>query len=127
MEPSNPYTSPNISSAQHTSYSTQPDATRRMRIKRMDVLSVAKMLGALYAVLGLIFGLIFGVSMLGAVLTGANVANGAMAGGVIGGFLLLIFSPIFYGFMGFVAGALAAFLYNFIAGIAGGIEFEIEG
>ncbi len=128
MEPSNPYTSPTMSNAQDTAYRAQSSATRTMRIKRIDVLSVAKMLGALYAVIGLIFGLIFGVIMLGAAATGMNGNNAgpAMAGGIVGFLGAVVIAPFFYGILGFIGGAIAAFFYNIIAGMAGGIELEIE-
>jgi hypothetical protein len=45
---------------------------------------------------------------------------------MIGGVAMLIFLPILYGVAGFVFGAIAAAVYNLIAGIVGGIEIEVE-
>lgn len=38
----------------------------------------------------------------------------------------IIFLPIMYGIMGFIGGAIMAFVYNVVAGIAGGVELELE-
>jgi len=35
-------------------------------------------------------------------------------------------SPIFYGFMGFVGGAIGAFVYNLLAKWLGGIEIQLD-
>ncbi len=35
--------------------------------------------------------------------------------------------PVFYGMLGFIMGAIAALVYNILAGMAGGIKFELEG
>jgi hypothetical protein len=38
----------------------------------------------------------------------------------------IVILPIFYGVMGFIMGALYAAVYNFIAGIVGGLELQFE-
>jgi hypothetical protein len=38
----------------------------------------------------------------------------------------VIFFPIFYGVMGFVASLVGAWLYNIAAGIMGGIELDVQ-
>jgi hypothetical protein len=54
--------------------------------------------------------------------------QGAAAGGVgvVWGIVGLIFFPIFYGIVSFVAGAIGALLYNLCAGFIGGVEIEVE-
>ncbi len=90
-------------------------------INRVGVLSVAKVLGALYALLGFIFGAIFTcISLVGAV---ASQSGEGMFGALFGIAAIIIF-PIMYGAMGFIAGLLVGFLYNLIAGQIGGIEIE---
>lgn len=42
------------------------------------------------------------------------------------GYLAIIIAPLFYGAIGFVLGALIAFIYNIIAKWIGGIELELE-
>src|SRR5437762_8163950 len=80
-------------------------------ITSVGVLSVAKIMGAIYAVIGLILLPFFLLASL----------IGSMAGGhdnplgAIGGLIFGLFAPIFYGVLGFVFGAIGAFLYNFMA------------
>ncbi len=94
-----------------------------MELKRVGILSGAKVLGLLYAALGLIFGGIFSfVSVLGAA---AGSGRGG-AGGLLFGVGAVIILPIFYGIVGFIGGALTAVLYNLIAHVAGGLELEFE-
>jgi hypothetical protein len=45
---------------------------------------------------------------------------GALFG--VGSILLL---PLFYGALGFIGGAISAFVYNLVAGVVGGIELEV--
>jgi hypothetical protein len=91
-------------------------------IKSVGVFSVAKVMGAMYALLGLIFMPIF-------LLVGVA---GSMAGGrsnpfgALGGLMLGILAPVFYGVIGFIGGAISAFLYNLMAKWLGGIEVEVQ-
>jgi hypothetical protein len=97
-------------------------------IRRFDVLSVGKIMGATYGLLGLIFGLIFSfLAILGAT---AGLAAGNGGEDAVFGFFFgagaIIFLPIFYGFMGFVAGIVGSAIYNLVAGFAGGIQVELD-
>ncbi len=91
-------------------------------ITSVGVLSVAKIMGAIYAVIGLILLPFFLLASL----------IGSMAGahdnplGAIGGLIFGLFAPIFYGVLGFVFGAIGAFLYNFMAKWLGGIEVQVQ-
>lgn len=78
-------------------------------------------MGALYAIVGLIFG---GIFFLMSVL-GVAAAN-AGATGIIGGVLMLFFFPVAYGVGGFIGGIMLAALYNLVATLVGGIEFDLE-
>jgi hypothetical protein len=93
-----------------------------MVIKRIAVLKAAIFQSALMAAFGLIAALIF--MMFGAMFSGLNHQAGAIAG--IAGVAMLIFLPIMYGVIGFIAGAIGAALYNLIAGVVGGIEIDVE-
>src|SRR5439155_455632 len=79
-----------------------------------------KIMGAIYAVIGLILLPFFLLASL----------IGSMAGGhdnplgAIGGLIFGLFAPIFYGVLGFVFGAIVAFLYNLMAKWLGGIEVQ---
>ncbi len=100
-----------------------------MILRRVGVRSAAKMAGALYAGLGLIFGVIVAaVSLVGAGMTAAAQADagsppwlGALFG--VGAVVLL---PIIYGVLGVVLGAISAALYNLFAGLVGGLEVEMQ-
>ena len=94
-----------------------------MIIKRVGVVKLAIVQGALMAALGLIAALIFMVfgAMIGSF-------GGHQAAGIAGimGIAMLIILPIFYGVIGFIMGAIGAALYNLIASIVGGIEIDVE-
>jgi hypothetical protein len=98
-----------------------------MVIRRFGVLSVAKIAGAVYALIGLIAG---GIMALVALMGGfagmaAEDPNSALASTFVGVGSVVIF-PIIYGCLGFIGGALSSALYNLIAGFIGGIQLEIE-
>lgn len=94
-----------------------------MVIKRINVLKLAIFQGALMAAFGLLAGvfiLLFGSMFAG--LAGRE----AGAAGFIGGIGAVIFLPIMYGVLGFISGAIGAFVYNLVAGVVGGVEIEVE-
>lgn len=98
-----------------------------MVLKRVGALSVGKVAGLLYGILGLCIGLVV------MVFTTLGFALGAAASGSDNPFLGIVFGagaiflfPIFYGVMGFVFGVISALLYNVIAGFVGGIELDIQ-
>lgn len=91
-------------------------------IKSVGVLSVAKILGLMYACMGLIFAPLF--LLIGVVAAAAGQRNNPMAGIFTVGIALLL--PVFYGVIGFTAGLIGALLYNLFARWVGGFELEIE-
>ncbi|MFQ5500192.1 MAG: hypothetical protein ACE5FH_11030 [Candidatus Zixiibacteriota bacterium] len=97
-----------------------------MIIKSVGVLSAAKVSGVLYAVLGFVGGLFFSLFslVLGSFTGGMDAALPGF--GVFFGVGAVILLPIFYGLIGFVSGALAAWVYNVIVKWVGGIEIEFE-
>lgn len=103
-----------------------------MVLRKIGVLSCGKVLGALYALLGLIIGAIYAlfavlIGLIGAA-TAVDSSDALMggAGGVIFGVFSIILFPIFYGIIGFIGGIISAFLYNLVARYVGGIELEID-
>ena len=97
-----------------------------MVLKSIGVMSAAKVVGVLYAVMGLLMGVMFGaIFSLVPTMAGPE-------GGVPGwmapmfGFGAIVFMPILYGIMGFVGGAIAALIYNALAGVIGGLELRLE-
>ena len=102
-----------------------------MTIRRFGVLSVAKMNGILWLVFGLIVGVLYGLFF---IIFGAAMSSLAPQGGGMGamesvvvGLIFMIAMPATYGVIGLIAGAIGALVYNMLAGIIGGIKFEIEG
>ena len=103
-----------------------------MTIRRLGVLSVAKIQALLMFVIGLIIGVIYGLVFMvfgAAIAAMAQHGDGQALGGVgsvVGGLVIMILFPIFYGFMGFIGGAIGALIYNFAARVVGGIKLELE-
>jgi len=104
-----------------------------MTIRRFGILSVAKMQALLMFVIGLIIGVIYGLlfMLFGAAVAALAPQSESQAwgglGSVVGGLVIIIAMPIFYGLIGFIGGAIAAIIYNIAAGVVGGIRFELEG
>jgi hypothetical protein len=93
-------------------------------LKRVGVLSIAKIEALIMAVFGLLYGLLYGLFM-GAIAAMMPASSGGAAVGGIGILAVFIF-PIMFAVMGFIGGALGAVIYNFAAGFIGGIELELE-
>lgn len=102
----------------------------KLRIKKLGVLSVAKMYAAIMLVMSLLISIPYGlfIMIFGMAMMGSGGRGGMAAGGssIVIGLLVMIGLPIFYGCIGFIAGAIGAFLYNIFAGMVGGIEIEVE-
>ncbi|HEX7360517.1 MAG TPA: hypothetical protein VF283_08495 [Bryobacteraceae bacterium] len=96
-----------------------------MVIKRVGPVSCARIAGMLYAIIGLLAGVIFSlVAMAGGFAFSGTAAHTAL-GAVMGVGAIVIF-PIFYGATGFLGALLAAWLYNILAGLVGGIQLHLE-
>jgi hypothetical protein len=98
-----------------------------MVLKRVGILSCARICGVLYAFMGLILGAV--LSMIGvfasALGTGSKELGGPLLG-ILFGVGAILALPIIYGTMGFLAGALSAALYNWVSRFVGGIQMELE-
>jgi hypothetical protein len=88
-------------------------------VKSIGVMSVAKIMGLLYACLGLLIVPVF--LMAGILGSAASHKNFPFAG--VFGIVLGILAPFFYGSMGFVMGALSALLYNAFARWIGALNW----
>jgi hypothetical protein len=96
-------------------------------LKRIDPFSVAKVAGIMYGLLGLLIGAIFAlVSLFGAALGSAFDESGQAWIGGLFGVGAVIFLPILYGIFGFIGGLIISALYNVAAGMAGGVQVELE-
>jgi hypothetical protein len=98
-------------------------------IKRIGVVKAGVIQACVMALFGLIIGLcflMFGTMLAG--LTGGGSDGSAAVGamGMLGGIGMVIFLPIMYGVMGFLAGVIGAAIYNLVAGMVGGLEIEVE-
>ena len=91
------------------------------KIRTIRVFSAAKVNALLYGILGLLIApfLILGPGL--AMMGGEKRPAGF--GGVIE---VAAIAPIFYALIGFVAGAVMAFVYNAISHSVGGIEVELD-
>src|SRR5438034_10830641 len=101
------------------------------RIKRIAPLQAGKMLGLLYACMGLIVLPIFMLAAAAGAF--AQHAQGAQASStapaaVVAGIMvgMGLFVPVIYGVMGFIVVVIGPALYNLVAGWIGGIEVEVE-
>ena len=90
-------------------------------LKRLDLISVGKLFGVLYALFGLLFGAFFIViAILGVTVEGGDSI------GIVGALVMAAIFPVIHGVMGFIGGVILAALYNLAASIVGGIEFDLE-
>ncbi|HMS38994.1 MAG TPA: hypothetical protein PKE69_02120 [Pyrinomonadaceae bacterium] len=102
----------------------------KLRIRKIGILSVAKIYAVMMLVVSLIisipYGLvimIFGAAMLG---QGSDAGMAAGGGSILIGLLVMIGIPIMYAVFGFIGGAIGALIYNIFAGMVGGVEIEVE-
>ena len=95
-----------------------------MELKNIDPISVAKIMGVMYAAMGLIFGGLFAVISL----AGLPFAHGRGSAfpGAIFGVAAIIFLPLMYGGIGFVVGGVTAWLYNLFADLIGGVQVTLQ-
>lgn len=85
------------------------------QIRSFGVGQTAKVVGALYALMGLVFVPI--------VLIASMISPDKS--GVGPGFALAL--PVIYGVLGFIFTAIGCAIYNFVARFVGGIEVELDG
>jgi len=95
-----------------------------MVITRVAPVSVARVAGVIYALLGLLFGAIVSLASV----AGAFAASGGDAGfmGALFGIGAVVLLPLFYGCMGFIMSLITAALYNAVSGVVGGVEVDVR-
>jgi hypothetical protein len=97
-----------------------------MVINRVGPLSVAKLAGALYATIGLIFGaLVSLLALVGSLGASADESEAAALGAIFGTSAVILL-PLLYGCLGFVMTLLGAALYNAMARIFGGVQIDVS-
>ena len=102
-----------------------------LQIRRVGVLSVAKIYASIFLVMSLLISVPYGLiviiyALVGGSVVGGNAGFAVGGGGVVIGLLIMIGLPIMYSVMGFIGGVIGALLYNLFAGFVGGIEIEVE-
>jgi len=84
------------------------------QLRRFSIAQTAKVLGLLYGLMGLIFVPFFLLAvMFSPTDTGFGVG-------------LIVLLPLLYGLCGFIFTAIGCALYNWVAGMVGGIEIELD-
>ena len=95
-----------------------------MVLKRIGPVSVARISGTIYAIFGLVIGAILSaVSLAGMAM---QPAEGPAIAAQMFGVGAIIWLPLLYGAVGFIASLIAAALYNVFANLVGGIELQLE-
>ncbi len=103
----------------------------KLRIRKLGVLSVAKIQASIMFVISLLISIPYGLiliiyGLIGGSAIGSNAGLAVGAGGIVIGLLIMIGLPIMYGIIGFIGGAIGALLYNLFSAWVGGIEIEVE-
>jgi hypothetical protein len=88
-------------------------------IKSIDIISWAK----IHALFGIVVGLIYGICT--AFVFGLFGIAEEMSGVVAFGVASIVIFPIILGILGFISGAIMAFLYNIFAAKIGGVQLEL--
>lgn len=89
------------------------------RIKRFAPLQLGKVLGVLYAGLGLLLAPFFLATILFELAAPSGIPT-------LIGVAMAVITPIVYGAIGFVSGVVGGWLYNLTARFTGGMEMEFE-
>lgn len=92
-----------------------------MVLRSVGVLSAGKVMGALYALMGLVGSVFMGMfSIMAAMIPAQQQGNSpSQAAAFVFGIAMVFFIPLIYGIIG-------ATFYNIIAGFIGGIELDLE-
>lgn len=100
---------------------------KMLKINKIDVMSFAKILGAIPALFGFILGLLIAIFSLQTIGGLMEIHYFEVFGfPFLSGIAAVIFLPIFYGLFGFMGGVIIAVLYNFLAKRIGGAKLETE-
>jgi hypothetical protein len=96
----------------------------KMILRKINVLSLAKVQAVFMAIFGLIMALLSGlvVTVFGDKLSAYYAAAGA--GAPVFSWVSVILTPAIYAVIGFISGAILALLYNLVAKFVGGIKIE---
>lgn len=100
----------------------------KLNLKRIAPLQAGKIVGGLYGMMGLLFVpfmiLFMSIGAFASAAGGANTPPMPLFFGMGIGFM--VFLPVLYALMGFVAGVLGSLAFNLLAKWLGGLELEFE-
>ena len=95
-----------------------------MIVRRVGPLSVARVMGLLYALMGLMLGAFISLfSFIGSAFSPKEMPAGM---GVLFGVGAIVALPIFYGLLGFIFALIGAAVYNLVASWVGGVELDVQ-
>lgn len=95
----------------------------RTRVRKIGVLSMAKIAAILYGVMGVFAGIVVAII---SVFSSVFAPNDLPQFFSLLGIGAIVLFPIIYAILGFVIGAIAALIYNVVANIVGGVEIDLE-
>lgn len=93
-----------------------------VRIRRLGVVKTATTVAMIYVVIIAVFAI--PVALLAAVAGGMSTGTGRI--GVVEVLTFALIAMVLYGLLGWIFTAIACALYNFVAGLTGGIEVQVE-
>lgn len=96
-----------------------------MVIERIKPVSLAKVMGAIYAVIGFVAGALFTLLALVGATAGASSDPETAWMAPLFGIAAIVVFPILYGVLAFVTGLVVSGLYNLVAARVGGIEVTL--
>ena len=95
-----------------------------MILRKIDYMSCARVVGGIYALVGLLCGAFFSLVALAGLAVAVH--NGSGIPAVFLGAGAVIVLPVIYGLMGSLVGLVTAAVYNLVASVVGGIELDID-
>ena len=96
-----------------------------VRIRRFSVMKTATVVALMYTVIVAVFAIPFFLLVaIAGVSTNGGPTNAV--GGGVGLLVVAIVAALVYGLIGWIATAILCLLYNFVAGLVGGIELEVD-
>lgn len=93
-----------------------------VEIRHLGVLSVAKISGIIYLIIGIILGLFLALF---SIADPGSMGMTPLFSGALG-LVIAVFLAVVYGIIGFVFGAIFAWIYNVVAGWFGGIKMDLK-
>ena len=97
-------------------------------ISRFDVLSVMKLAGVIYGVIGLVLGIFFAIFAALGFFAAQGQANDPFSGaaGVVFAVAFAVIFPVLYAILGAVGAAIMVAIYNVTSKRIGGIRVDVE-